>query len=219
VFDVNATTLKLISTTEITLPEQAANDNNPVVVMHTGAAMPTQQTPWAGPGSSAPQLQVAGRIAYVLQQDDHLAVVELTHGKLLSHGKLPDTMTPISPTAVNTLFRKEMGMGATATPIPVPPPVPPTVIFNPGGPVAAIQTVTLVGTVHQVHLEGGFWAFDDRNGQKYSLIGDKLKELLATPKIDGARVRLTGVINNAPDGVQYGNGAFTVTEFQVMTAE
>lgn len=86
----------------------------------------------------------------------------------------------------------------------------------PGG--DAPKAVTLVGTVHHVDLEGGFWAFDERNGQKFVLAGDKLKELAATPNIEGARVRLTGTVNNNPGIAQYGNGSFTFTDFQVMPA-
>jgi hypothetical protein len=91
-------------------------------------------------------------------------------------------------------------------------------IINPParGGVDVPKTTVLIGTVHHLDLEGGFWAFDERNGQKYSLTGDKLKELIATPNIEGARVRITGTIGNNPGIAIYGNGSFNVLEFLLM---
>ena len=193
VYDVDAVTLKLKSTTDIA---QADRDNLQLILADL---------------FTAPQLQVTGRIAYIMQAGNHLATVALDTGKMLPGGKLPEAMNPaITPQALLALFQKErQGM------------FPGGGFRNPpggGGAVDVPQTVTLIGTMHHVEQNGGFWAFDDRNGLKYSLTGDKLKELAATPNIEGARVRITGTINNAAEAAQYGNGAFTVTAFTVMPA-
>jgi len=209
VFDVNATTLKLISTTNIALPEQANAQDNPAVTMNMAVGMPGQMMQFTGGGQTGPQLQVVGRTAYVLLAGTGLVIVDLDHGKLLSRGKLPDNIASVSPAAMNALFQKDMNQGFLFRGNPGLP-------VGGGGPVDVQKPVTLIGTIHHMDLEGGFWAFDERNGQKYSLTGDKLKELIATPNIEGARVRLTGTTSNKPGIAQYGNGAFTVTDFQVM---
>lgn len=197
VFCVDPTTLKLKSATNIALADQ-----------------PVQQTfrlQQAGL-MTAPTAQVLGHIAYVLQGADRLIVVDLLGGTVLGRSKLPATIT----TALLTdLFTNEINQGGVwpgggGGGRIVPPPA--------VGGVDVQKTITLIGTVHHMDLEGGFWAFDDRNGQKYSLTGDKLKDLTATPNIEGARVRITGIVGNTPGIAQYGNGSFSVTEFQVMPA-
>jgi hypothetical protein len=196
VFCVDALTLKTKTTTSLTLADQ-----------------PQPPIRYQMAISNAPTVQVAGHVAYILQGNDQLIAVDLLAGTVLGRGKLPDAMTP--PT-LNALFANELNGGGD-----------PWANGGPGvgrvqpvveGGVNLPKTITLIGTVRHVNLEGGFWAFDDRNGQKYALTGDKLKDLIATPNIEGARVRITGAISANPGIAMYGNGAFTVTDFQVMPA-
>ncbi len=196
VFCVDPLTLKLKSTTNITPVDQPQKQN-----------LRLQQSAL----TTAPTTQVIGHVAYVMQGTDRLIVVDLLAGKVLGRSKLPATMTP---TLLNDLFANEMNQGGNMWPGGGGGRVQPPAV----GGVDVPKATTLIGTVHHMNLEGGFWAFDDRNGQKYVLAGDKLKDLLATPNIDGARVRITGSITNTPGIAQYGNGSFSVTEFQVMPA-
>ncbi len=149
-----------------------------------------------------PVLQVIGSTAYILHMKEHLiTTVNLTRGTLIGHNKLPDSMTPTDLVTVMALFQQNITPNGA-----------------PVGPVEAPKTVTLVGTIHHIVQDGDFWAFDDRNGEKYALSGEKLKVLIATPNLDEARIRITGTINNTPAVALYGNGILTITDYQVMPA-
>ncbi len=191
-FAIDASTMKLKSTTNISLPG------------HDDMQFRLQDL------MTAPGLRVAAHVAFITQAGTQLTMVSLNDGKVLNHSTLPKAMTPIAPATVMALFQGEMigvgrggGRGRIRRVLP-------------GGPVEEPKNITLIGTIHHVELEGGFWAFDNRNGEKYVLTGDKLKELIATPNIEGARLRVTGFINNNPGIAMYGNGSFAVTSFQVM---
>lgn len=82
------------------------------------------------------------------------------------------------------------------------------------------REVTYHGVVHHVALEGGFWALKVENGDEYVIAGGpQAKALLATPKLDGARVRVTGVVSQRAGSAMYGKGYLDVNTFQVLTVQ
>jgi hypothetical protein len=145
-----------------------------------------------------PAVDVNDQTVYIARGNT-LTALNLRDGKVLFEGKLPDNMTRNVP----LLPRQQNGQAARQ---------------QPGIANQQPETTTVVGTMRHVELEGGFWTIETRNGKKLVLGGDKLKELIATPNIDGAAVRLKGSVRTQAGIPQYGDGYFEVTAFEVLPA-
>lgn len=77
----------------------------------------------------------------------------------------------------------------------------------------SVKVITLKGTVKYLNFEGGFWGFEDLNGNKYMPSGLERKFL-----IDGLAIKLTGVIEENKGLMsfkQYGK-ALTVKTVKVI---
>lgn len=163
--------------------------------------------------AGAPVLDVIGSTVYLVRRI-RLTAVDLTAGKVLFDRPLPAGMAPPNLQELIRRFRpvpiNNPPNGGNPGPGGQPNP-------NPGmNPQPNGNPITLVGLVRRVNLEGGFWTLEANNGMKYVLAGDKLRNLVGNGNIEGARVRVTGTVQNRPGVAQYGNGALVIAEFEVL---
>ena len=172
-----------------------------------------------------PTVTVQGNLAYLIR-GAQMTTVDIQAGKVLSNDPLPKIMTP-QPVPLNDWIRAMRAPGGAPNDVfPAPPPpvggAPNDVFPAPPPPVGGARDpqpenrVTLVGVVKRVNLEGGFWALEAEGGAKYVLGGAKLGELTRVANIDGARVRVIGVIFRGAGAAQYGEGTFNIAEYQVL---
>lgn len=149
---------------------------------------------------AVPALELHDTTLYIAHGDQLLSV-NINDGKILATGALPAQMQvgilPGADPLARLLKRAKLGK------------------LDPAAAQAA--PTTAVGTMVKHAGDGEtFWTVKCDNGDEYVLTGDKLPELLATPKIDGARVRVTGGLTRNEDVPQFGQGNLEVENYQVL---
>jgi len=77
--------------------------------------------------------------------------------------------------------------------------------------------ITIVGVmVKHADANGDFWTVKNNLDEEYVLKGEALPQLLATPKIEGARARLTGQLTHEDNIPQFSAGSLVVEQYQVL---
>jgi hypothetical protein len=140
-----------------------------------------------------PVMKMNGDLLYVIRYP-YIVSVDLKAGKLLGRATIPGVNMPVAPPIIQP--NQPGGVGKQ--------------------PAAPAQPIVVVGTLKQVQLEGGFWVFKDEQGNEYVLQGDLLRQLLATPELDGKRVRIQGTPSQAPGVAMYGKGYLKIERYELL---